>query len=89
MSSEDIGANEDLGLTEEDADNVVGGKKKKVTRKATTKKSPAHHIIVAGPTTPAAPQSQAEFEAAYDRDMVEHGLDPVYGTGSKDADATE
>jgi len=88
VSNDDIGASEDLGLTAEDAEQVVGGGKKKKKVKAKAKSHPVKSInIPMG--APAAPQSQADFEAAYDKDMVEHGLDPVYGTSASEETATE
>ena len=37
------------------------------------------------PVAATAQQSQEEFEAQYDADMVAHGLPPVYGTTTADA----
>lgn len=77
MSSENIGEREDLELNEEDAENVVGGLKKK--KKPVAKKPPAKTAQTAISVTPAAPMTQAEMDA-YDKDMVDHSLDPVFGT---------
>ena len=37
-------------------------------------------ICITGPVVTPDPQTQAELEAAYDQDLIAHGLDPVYGT---------
>jgi hypothetical protein len=35
-------------------------------------------ITTTGPAQP--PETEAQWEAAYDQDLIAHGLDPVYGT---------
>lgn len=84
MTSENIGEQDDLELNAEDADQVVGGSKKK--KKAAAHKSPVDTNPVAGAPTLGPPMTQAEMEA-YDKDMVDHGLDPVYGTTGTDQSA--
>ncbi len=83
MTSENIGEKDDLELNAEDADEVVGGTKKK---KAAAHKSPVHTSPAAGAPTLGPPMTPAEM-AAYDQDLIDHGLDPVYGTGGTSQDA--
>jgi len=82
MTSENIGEQHDLELNAEDADEVVGGLKKK---KAAAHKAPAHTAPAPAPVL-GAPMTPAEM-AAYDQDLIDHGLDPVYGTGGTSQDA--
>jgi hypothetical protein len=85
MTSENIGDKDDLELNAEDADQVVGGTKKK--KKAAAHKSAVHTSPAAGAPTLGPPMTQAEMDA-YDKDMVDHGLDPVYGTTGSDSTAS-
>ncbi len=50
MTSENIGAQEDLALSDTDADKVVGGKMWR--RKHKTKKKQAAHPVAASPCVP-------------------------------------
>lgn len=88
MTSENIGEREDLQLTDEDAESVVGGLKKKKAKKVAAKKTPVKTIQAAAAVTPVVPMTQAQMDA-YDKDMIEHGLDPVYGTTATETTATE
>jgi hypothetical protein len=64
---------------------------KKVANKAAKRRAEPRVLCICitnvGPPSP--PMSREEFEAQYDRDLIEHGLDPVFGTTTTVATATD